>query len=331
MTEKERIGQRIEELKGWKVNLARLKIVKDTSDWMRITRGDIIRIDECKSDYVVSGNMREPRFGIDDQPKYWVFHATELDTGKDKIIKTVFNEEFYVHISYFKIRCYRDPVKESEVLKLVRGDKRFMQGFSFNDEAGNNVRVIDFIKGKSFFQTIPTIDVMHEEYFNNYLPSILWNLKESIEAILLLHQNGFCHGDIRNDHIFIDSESNKFRWIDFDLKQDVQDFDLWSIGNIISYAVAKGIITLKQAIKSKQFTEDTINQLKAEDGSAFYNYRVMNLSKLFPYIPKRLTNILQHFTLHPTSFYNTLNEFYEEYFDMLEADFPQGKDKELLL
>ena len=304
MTEKERIAQRIEELKGWKVNLARLKIITDTSDWMRITRGDIIRLEECSCDYVVSGNMREPRFGIDDQPKYWVFHATELETGKDKIIKTVFHEEFYVHISYFKIRCYRDPIKESEVIKLVRGDKRFMQGFSFNDEVGNNVRVIDFIKGKSFFQVIPTIDVMHEQYFYDYLPIILWNLKDSIEAIIFLHENGFCHGDIRNDHILIDSETHKFRWIDFDLKQ---------------------------AIKSKQFTEETINQLKAEDGSAFYNYRVMNLSKLFPYIPEKLSNILKHFTMHPTSFYNTMIEFYDDYINMLETDFPQGKGKKLIV
>ncbi len=327
MSEKVQLAEKIHKLLGWKPKLARMKIITDTTDWMRIIRGDVIRLPDCQRDYVVMGNMREPRFGIDDQPKYWVFHAIDLSTGKEKIIKTVFYEEFHVHISIFKIRCYREPLKESEVLSLTKGDKRFMQGYSFTDEAGNNVRIIDYIKGEAFFRYVPLINKSHKRYFEEDLPIILWNLLDSVEAIRFLHKKGFCHGDIRNDHIFIDSKSKRFRWIDFDLNQDVSDFDLWSLGNIICYAVAKGIITFKRVMKSDDFDDKTKANLTPEDGSAFYNYRVMDLQKLFPYIPDKLASILRHFTIKPAEFYTGIDELYDDYREMLENEFPQGKGK----
>ncbi len=327
MSEKLELIEKIETLTGWKINVKRFNIVKDTSDWMNIKRGDLICINNCQYKYVIQGNAYEPRFGIADQPKYWVFHALELETGKEKIIKTVFNEEFYAHIGIFKIRCYRDPIKEANVLDYVKGDMRYMQGDSFIDESGNNVRIIDYIKSHSFFKVIPLIDKSHEQYFREDLPIVLWNLKESIEAIMHLHKLGFCHGDIRNDHILIDSKDQNFRWIDFDLKQDVTDFDLWSIGNILSYAVGKGIITFNQIMKSKEFPKTKLETLVPEDGSAFYNYRIMNYKKLFDYIPEKLSNILLHFTIRPTAFYQSMDEFYDDYCNMLELEFSQGKGK----
>lgn len=319
--DKNLLADKIQQYLGWKVNPNKIKIYSDTTDWMRISRGDIIRL-TC-GDYLVKGNMREPRFGIDDQPKYWVFNAIDLKDGSEKIIKTVFHEEFYAHIGLLKIRCYRSPEKEGLVLRLVQGDKRFMQGFVCYDEKGNAVRVIDFIRGKSFFQYVPTIEKKHEEYFYEDLPQILWKIKDAFAAILFLHEQGFCHGDIRNDHIIVESETGDYRWIDFDLMQDVSDFDLWSCGNILSYAVAKGLKTFDQVLKGNEFSEKVKRSLTAEDASAFYNYRIMNLKKLYPYIPIKLSNILLHFTIRPISFYNSMKEFFEDYLNMLECDFPK--------
>ncbi|MFN3780818.1 MAG: protein kinase [Candidatus Kapaibacteriota bacterium] len=319
-SEKEILVERIKELVGWNLNPARLKIHTDTTDWMRIVRGDIIRL-SC-GDYLVKGNMREPRFGIDEQPKYWVFSAIDLRDGSEKIVKTVFHEEFYAHIGILRIRCYRNPVKEGEVLRLVQGDYRFMQGFVCNDTMGNAVRVVDFIKGKSFFQYIPLIEKSHEEYFYEDLPSILWKLRESFLAIQYLHENKFCHGDIRNDHIIVESGTGNYRWIDFDLMQDVSDFDLWSCGNILSYAVAKGLKTFDQVLKGSEFSDKVKLSLTPEDASAFYNYRIMNLKKLYPYIPIKLNNILLHFTIKPIGYYGSVKEFIEDYSEMLEATYP---------
>jgi hypothetical protein len=322
--DKELLAQKVEQYLGWRVNPYRIKIITDTTDWMRINRGDIIRLN-C-GDYLVRGNMREPRFGIDEQPKYWVFSAVDLNDGSEKILKMVFHEEFYVHIGFLRIRCYRNPQKEGEVLKLVRGDNRFMQGFVCYDEKNNAVRIIDFIRGKSFFQYVPLIEKKsHLDYFNEDLPKILWKLLDSFKAILFLHENKLCHGDIRNDHIIVESNTGNYRWIDFDLMQDVSDFDLWSCGNIVSYAVAKGLKTFDQVIKGNEFPIEVKKSLVAEDGSAFYNYRIMNLKKLYPYIPIKLNRILLHFTIKPVAFYGSLQEFIEDYADMLESEFPNGK------
>lgn len=321
--EKELLAEKIQELVGWKINPFRLNIYTDTSDWMRITRGDIIRL-SC-GEYLVRGNMREPRFGIDDQPKYWVFSAIDLSNGKEKIIKTVFHEEFYAHIGILKIRCYRNPIKEGKVLDLVRGDPRFMQGKVCFDEKNNAVRIIDYIKGQSLFNFIPLINKSHFDYFNEDLPKILWKLLDSFLGIKFLQENKYCHGDIRNDHIIVETETGNFRWIDFDLMQDVSDFDLWSCGNIISYAVAKGLKTFDQVLKGNEFPEDVKKNLTAEDASAFYNYRIMNLAKLYSYIPERLNRILMHFTIRPKKFYNSLQELIDEFAEMLETEFPHGK------
>lgn len=316
---KEELLQKIEELTGWVINPYRFRLVTDTSEWMNIHRGHVIRLGD--KDYIVRGNMNEPRFGIDDQPKYWVFSAIEIESGKEKIIKTVFNEDFIAHIGIFKIRCYRSPDKESETLDKVRGDLRFMQGYTVYDEKGNNVRIIDYIKGKKFFHHIPQISKHHEDYFFSELPAILHKLLQSILAIKDLHDWNLCHGDIRNDHIIIESDSGNYRWIDFDLKQDVTDFDLWSIGNIISYAVAKGILTFDAAMKNPDIPTHRKESLVAGDCSAFYEYRIMNLVKIYPYIPEHLTKILQHFTMKPIAFYKDIDHFIGEYIEMLQKDF----------
>lgn len=320
MSERAEVIEKIENAVGWKVNRARFKIVTDTSDWMRINRGDVIKV--YGRYYLIKGNMREPRFGIDDQPKYWVFNAIDLSDASEKIIKAIFKEEFYAHIGILKIRCYRDVDKESKVLVTCKGDKRFMQGRTFFDEKGNNVRVIDYIHGTPFFNFIPNIEKSHEAYFHEDMPRILNKLKGSFDAIKYLHDNELCHGDIRNDHLYIETDTRDYRWIDFDLKQDVSDFDLWSMGNILSYAVAKGIMTFDRALKSQEFSNKAKNSLSSDDGSAFYNYRLMNIQKLYPYVPDALTKILKHFTIKPIAFYSGIDDFISDYAEMLDKDFP---------
>jgi hypothetical protein len=76
MSETDRLLNRIKELTGWR-NIRPPRIVTDTSDSMRIERGNIMRLDG--RDFVIEGNRYETRFGISDQPKYWVFGAIDLE------------------------------------------------------------------------------------------------------------------------------------------------------------------------------------------------------------------------------------------------------------
>ena len=209
----EKIAARVRELTGWRA-FDRPKILTDTSDWMNIIRGDILRLEG--RDFLIKGNKHETRFGIGEQPKYWVFSAIELETGRQLIIKMEFDEDFTAHIGVFKIHCYRSPIKEARVLEMVRGDMRFMQGYTALDEKGNHVRIIDFIRGETFFNYICRISKSHEQYYYEDLPVIMHNLVDSIEAIQFLHDHKTCHGDIRNDHIIIDTDTGRYRWIDFD-------------------------------------------------------------------------------------------------------------------
>jgi tRNA A-37 threonylcarbamoyl transferase component Bud32 len=317
------IIDRIQELTGW-LSVKSFKIHTDTSDWMRITRGDVFHLGDKY--FVVKGNKYETRFGIGEQPKYWVFGAIDLETGEEKIIKTVFHEDFHVRIGVFRIRCYRSPEKEARVLNLTLGDKRFMQGYTVEDEKGNLVRVIDFIKGENLLEVVHENRKSHEQYFYEDLPEILHNLTGSMQAIYLLHSNHMCHGDIRNDHIIIERGTGQYRWIDFDLNQHVSDFDTWSIGNIINYAVAKGIVSFSHVLKSSKFSERIKQSLSPEDGGAFYEYRIMNLKKLYPYIPDSLSEILIHFTIKPRVYYKSMIQLIRDYRDMLKADFPMEKN-----
>jgi serine/threonine protein kinase len=210
------------------------------------------------------------------------------------------------------------------VLNLVRGDRRFMQGFTELDTSGNPVRIIDYIKGPSIFQFIHNSQKNHEAYFHEDLPPMLHRLTGCMEAIKFLHDHGTCHGDIRNDHIIIDADTGEYRWIDFDLNQHVSDFDVWSMGNILNYTVGQGINSFHTILRSDRFPEQVRASLKPEDGSAFYEYRVINLIKLFPYIPRRLNDILMHFAIKPRGNYVTIEQLLSDFREMLEADFPPG-------
>lgn len=319
MSEQDKIIERVRELTGWE-QYDRPKIVTDTTDWLRIQRGNILRIGG--KDLVIQGNRYESRFGIGDQPKYWVFGAIDLQSGEKKILKMVFLEEFQVHIGIFKIRCFRSPEKEAKVLEMVKHDKRFMQGYTSKDEKGNRVRIIDLIRGQSLFRNIHGINKPHEQYFYEDLPSILHKLVGCIEAIQFLHDRGTCHGDIRNDHIIIEADTGLYRWIDFDLNQRVSDFDVWSMGNILNYSVGKGINSFQIVKKSDAFSDKTKQSLAPEDASAFYEYRVMNLKKLYPYIPENLNNILMHFAIRPKGTYGTVRELVGDFREVLETNFP---------
>ena len=86
-----------------------VKIITSVSDFMNIYRGQVYRVSE--RDFFITGDTYEPRFGITDQPKFWVKRAIDLATGESKIIKFVFNEEFIAQIGHLRIRCYRNPEK----------------------------------------------------------------------------------------------------------------------------------------------------------------------------------------------------------------------------
>lgn len=263
----------------------------DTTPFMSIERDHVISLGG--SLFLVRCNEHEGRFGIDDQPKFWVKRALDLATGRMHILKLAFPEEFKIHVGGLEIRCCRRPEKEASVLEFVRGDGRFMQGRTVYDTAGNMIRIVDFISAVNLLVYLRSISLRHEEYFQTLLPGILARVVESLRAIERLHDAGFCHGDIRNDHVLIENGTGCYKWIDFDLAQDSLGFDVWSTGNILHCVAAKGFLTFRDALEARP---ELAGRLSDGDASVFFPQRVMNLRKVYPYMPAGLNDVLCRFS-----------------------------------
>ncbi len=279
----------------------------DTTHYMAIERDHIVKLDN--DFFLIRCNEHEGRFGLDEQPKFWVKRALALSTGETRILKLAIQESFKIQVGAAEVHCVRNAEKEAKVLDLVRGDPRFMQGRSTRDSRGNLVRIIDFIQGSDFLTYIDSIPMPHEEYCRLALPSILANIADNIAGLRRLHEAGLCHGDIRNDHVLIERETGRYKWIDFDLEQASVDLDIWSVGNILHCVVAKGFMTFRDAIRIRPQLSGNLSQ---DDASFFFPHRVMNLQKIYPYLPGKLNDILLRFSIGAHARYDRISQITDD-------------------
>ena len=118
-----------------------------------------------------------------------------------------------------------------------------MQGHPVCSEEGGEVRIIDYIKGRTLSDETEEFPGSHETYSRKLLPSLLEMLLPCLNALHALHGLGEGHGDVRTDHLMLDKETGKLRWIDFDCDFICREapfaVDLLGIGNIRSELVGK--------------------------------------------------------------------------------------------
>lgn len=285
----------------------RLNIVTDTTDYFKVDYGDIVILGDRP--YLIRNNEREGRFGIDDQQKFWVKRARDLMDGSVKIIKLVFHERFQANVGGIVFECFRSPKKEARILDLTKGHARFMQGFSLRDSSNNIIRIIDYIKGKTLAEAVLTFGLNHEDYFYNYFPSILDEYIELVEAIRFIHQHGEKHGDIRRDHIIKEGGTGNGRWIDFDFnylhRENMFGYDLFGLGNILAYIAGRGDVT---AHNLHETGSAAAGRLTPQDMNIIFNNRVVNLKKVYPYVPDELNLILLHFSRGANIFYENTDQ-----------------------
>lgn len=285
----------------------------DTSNFLSIQAGDDILLGSRR--YRVTGEERERRFGIED-PKFWVKRVIEADTGTRQIAKLSFFETFDTRLGELIIRCFRSPQKEEAVLRLCRHHPDFMQGTGVLDEKQNLVRVLDIVRGKNFMMHLHDLRMHHTTYFKNALPGILRHLSTAFAAIGFLHQNGFRHGDIRNDHIIVEKKTGRYVWIDFDYDFESPEnpfgLDIFGIGNILIYTIGKGFHTLYMIRNDTHTYTDLADRIETEDFSILHPNRLVNLKKLYPYIPLMLNNILMHFSVGAPITYESVDEILED-------------------
>jgi len=295
---------RIAEITGRRIRVAP-EIVEDSSSYMNIVGGNVVRVGG--NDYYVITEARENRFGVEEQPKFWVKYAFDIETGQRKIMKLVFHEEFTAQIGRIRIKCKRNPRKESAILDLVRDNPRFMQGFTVQDKANNWVRIIDVISGRSAFHYLDGLDMSHEEYFGQVFPDLMRKVIVCIEALADLHSQGHHHGDVRSDHLWIEHETGSLAWIDFDYEVSHTDYDIWGVGNLLIRLVGKGTHRLRDVDSNPHDYPLKTEDVALQDMALLLNDRIANLKKLFPYIPQELNDILMRFSNGSSDFYRNLN------------------------
>lgn len=279
------------------------EIFTDTTEFMRISAGDVIKL--ADRHFLVLRDEAERRFGLED-PKFWVKRCRNLETGGRNILKLVFHESFPMTIGSMVVTCTRSPRKESRILDLVRGDPRFMQGETIPDAAGNPVRILELVGGKRLDEKIEALEMSHQEYFHSLFPEVLTRFIEACEAIAWLHDRNEKHGDVRRDHLYVSYETGRYVWIDFDYTFDFQEspfgLDLFGLGNILQFIVGMGQHTTQSISPAQRET------ILPEDCSIMFGNRIVNLKKLFPYIPDALNNVLLRFSLGANVFYDATRD-----------------------
>jgi len=279
----------------------------DTTNFFQVDYDDVLVLEGRP--YLIRHNAKELRFGLEGEEKFWVKRAIDLSDGCLKIIKLVFFEKFTAHIGEIEFECFRSPRKEARILNLVFNHGQFMHGFPTEDEKGNTIRVIDFIKGEPLHTHVENMEMDHHRYFHEQFPYLLNHFKECVRAIGLLHAHGEKHGDIRRDHIIIDQESGIHRWIDFDydnrLNENIFGHDLFGLGNVLMFLVGKGDVSPQDL---KRQGQPVASDLEEEDLNIIRTNRVANLRKIYPYIPECLNRILLHFSKGAKWFYENTDQ-----------------------
>ncbi len=312
MTENE-IKDRIEEYTRRRPP-GRVRVFEDTSAFMSITAGDVLLLGGRY--FLVQGEETEGRFGLEEQPKFWVKRATDLADGSRKLVKLSFHETFTLRIGGLALECYRSPEKEARILDLTRGDSLFMQGSWVADTAGNPVRILDRITGTPFYAQVNALDLPHAAYFSDVLPGLFCRVVEAVSGIARLHALGEIHGDIRNDHLYLDRETGSFRWIDFDYAygptENPYGVDLFGLGNVLLFLTGMGFHNLADITACLPPGAAGEVCLSREDFSLFFPHRVMNLKKIFPHVPESLNQVLMRFSAGSTAFYENAGELLED-------------------
>jgi hypothetical protein len=281
----------------------RVRVITDTSDFFRVDYDDVVVLDGRP--YLIRNHEKEGRFGVDEEPKFWVKRAIDLVDGSVKIMKLVFHEQFQARVGEVVFDCVRSPGKEARILDIVRSHPNFMQGFSVRDSAGNLVRIIDYIQGTKLSDSVLQTGNGHEEYFHTHFPRVFKEYIGLVKAIGFLHEHGEKHGDIRRDHVIRGSYDNVCRWIDFDFnywhRENIFGYDIFGLGNILLYMAGRGDVTAQGL---RQSDPDVFSRLGGDDMNIIFNNRVANLKKVYPYIPDSLNFVLLHFSSGADIFYD---------------------------
>ncbi|MDQ7785139.1 MAG: hypothetical protein RDU20_19795 [Desulfomonilaceae bacterium] len=280
------------------------RVLHDTTDFYEVNYGDVLLLNGVG--YLVRGTESEKKFGLEGEPKPWVKSCVNLVTGDRKIVKLTFMEEFPCRIEGLGFTCMRNPDKEARILQCVRGHPGFMQGFHVIDAGGNKVRILDRIPGVSLDNVVRSIPCDHETYYREHLHGILTGLVSAYRSMGDLHEMGEIHGDITPDHLYVETGTGRYRWIDFDYdykeKDNVFMRDIFEMGTLLSFVVGKDYLVFRDI---RLYHPEIAVLLGREDMQSVFPNQLANLKLVYPYIDDKINSILLRFSQGSKDRYHT--------------------------
>jgi hypothetical protein len=91
--------------------------------------------------------------------------------------------------------------------------------------------------------------------------------------------------------------------------EDYADFDLWSLGNVLHCVVGKGFVSFRDVIDQRP---NLAASLSDDDGSVFFRHRVMNLRRVYPYVPAKLNEVLLRFSRGAKACYDAISQVVQD-------------------
>jgi len=287
------------------------RVLEDTTDFFEVEYGDVLLLNGAG--YLVRGTESEKKFGLEGEPKPWVKSCVDLVTGDRKIVKLAFVEEFACRIEGLGFTCLRNPEKEARILDNVKGHPGFMQGFHVVDAGGNNVRVLDRVSGQSLDNVVRSLACDHETYYRNHLPRILTGLAEAYRSMGDLHAMSEIHGDITPDHLFVETGTGRYIWIDFDYdykeKENIFIRDILEMGTLLSFVVGKDYVVYRDL---RLYHPEIAFLLDPQDMQSVFPNQLANLKLLYPYIDDKINTVLLRFSQGSRVRYDTAYELADD-------------------
>lgn len=271
------------------------RLLEDTTDFYEVNYGDVLLLNGVG--YLVRGTETEKKFGLEGEPKPWVKSCVDLVTGDRKIVKLAFYEQFACRIEGLGFTCLRNPAKEARVLDNVKGHPGFMQGFHVIDAGGNNVRILDRVPGMSLDNVVRGLACDHETYYRTHLPRVLMGSVSAFRSMGDLHAMGEIHGDITPDHLFVETGTGRYRWIDFDYdyreRENIFMRDILEMGTLLSFVVGKDYLVFRDI---RLYFPDVAERIGPQDMQSVFPNQLANLKLVYPYIDEKLNSILLRFS-----------------------------------
>lgn len=210
----------------------------------------------------------------------------------------------------------KSAVKESEILRLVQGNRGFVQGVGRVPTGCDFVLCdMEYMEGPTLPEWIKSMPQDHKTYYRDMFPFLAARFADAARALHELHEAGRIsqseygyHGDMgQGDCLIYDQSRSTLRWFDLNLvllgdRNGVAE-DINELGKIFRFIVGKRLHTVgtfaqhpelypHARVRPADFSREDLVDLGVDDLSLL---PVVNLGKLFPYISDEVNALLMQF------------------------------------